>query len=107
MSRPPIAPPKPTSPATEATIVRSKRSVGTTITRVDQDCWPKNATLKRTMAQLTGTCVTSRIAGITAALSPSASLREKFTERPSAMSRLENHPPSTLPTPEAANGTHA
>jgi hypothetical protein len=52
---PPIAPPKPTRPATEPMLRRGKMSVGTIITSVDHDCWPKNAMLMRTIASSTGT----------------------------------------------------
>ena len=40
-------------PATEPTALRGNMSVGRTITSVDQDCWPKKARLKMTMAQAT------------------------------------------------------
>ena len=79
---PPIAPPKPTRPATEATMRRWKRSVGTIITSVDHDCWPKNAMLKSTIASSTGTWVTKMMSGITAALAPSAILRAELTDAP-------------------------
>ena len=75
-----MAPPNPTRPATEPTAPRGKRSAGSVITSVDQDCWPKNAMLNSTMASSTGACVTKKTNGMTAALSPSASLREKFSE---------------------------
>ncbi len=65
---PPIAPPKPTSPATEPTTLAGKRSVGRTITSVDHDCCPKYARLKIASAHATGSRGTSRMDGITAAL---------------------------------------
>ena len=34
---------------------------GKVITSVDQDCWPAKAMLKRTIANCTGACITSRI----------------------------------------------
>ena len=99
---PPMAPPKPTRPATDATIRRAKISVGTIMTSVDQDCWPKNAMLKRTMASSTGTWVTKMMSGMTAALAPSAILRAELIGGPCCSSQLENHPPSKLPMPAAA-----
>ena len=48
---PPIAPPKPTRPATAPTALRGNRSVGRIITSVDHDCWPKKARLKIAIAQ--------------------------------------------------------
>ena len=51
---PPIAPPNPTSPATDADDAPANRSVGTIITSVDHDCWPKNAMLNSTIASSTG-----------------------------------------------------
>src|SRR6266849_3804162 len=104
---PPIAPPNPTRPATDATMRRSKRSVGTIITSVDHDCWPKNATLKSTIARLVGAYVTNMMRGITAALAPSASLRDTFTEEPRFSSQLENQPAARQPTPAAAYGIQA
>src|ERR1039458_10193573 len=104
---PPNAPPIPTSPATEPTAARGKMSAGTIITSVDQDCWPKNAMANSTMAHWAGACVTKKIHGMSAALAPSASLREKSSEWPERIRRLENQPPERLPTPEAAKGIHA
>src|ERR1035438_10142471 len=104
---PPTAPPMPTSPATEPTAARGKMSAGTVITSVDQDCCPKNAMAKSTIAHCTGACVTKKIHGMNAALAPSASLREKSSEWPVRIRWLENHPPDRLPTPEAAKGIHA
>jgi len=86
-----MAPPKPTIPATEPTDRPGARSVGRIMTRVDQDCCPKNATLKIAIAKSTGALSTNRMTGITAALAPSANFRAK-------------HPP---PNPEAAYGIHA
>jgi hypothetical protein len=40
--------------------------------------------------------------GINAALAPSASLRDAFTENPRASSQLENPPPTRQPMPYAA-----
>ncbi len=51
-----MAPPKPTMPATAPTTLLGKRSVGRTITSVDQDCCPKYARLKIAMAQAMGAC---------------------------------------------------
>jgi hypothetical protein len=76
-----MAPPNPTSPATEATICLENRSVGTIMTSVDHDCWPKNAMLKSTMASSVGTCVTNTMSGMTAALIPSAILRAAFSDQ--------------------------
>src|SRR5437868_5350364 len=104
---PPIAPPKPTSPATDATMRRSKRSVGTIITSVDHDCWPKKATLKSTIARLVGAYVTNTMSGMRAALAPSAALRDTLTEAPRFSNQLENHPPARHPTPAAAYGIQA
>src|ERR1019366_5644898 len=100
---PPNAPPMPTSPATEPTAARGKMSAGTIIPRADQDCCPKNAIAKSTMAHWTGAWVTKKIHGMSAALTPSASLREKSREWPVRIRRLENQPPERLPTPEAAS----
>src|SRR3954451_21320408 len=99
---PPIEPPNPTSPATEPTLDRGNRSAGSTMTTVDQDCCPKKAMLKSTMAKCTGTCVTSKMQGITDTLSPSVSLREKLREWPRRISHPENHPPTRQPTPAQA-----
>ena len=62
-----MAPPKPTNPATEPTTFCGNRSAGRIITRVDHDCWPKNAMLNRKMASSTGAFVTKYTTGITAA----------------------------------------
>src|SRR5271157_6001828 len=97
----------PTSPATEPTAARGKMSAGKVITSADQDCWPKNATAKSTMAHWTGAWVTKKIHGMSAALEPSASLREKSSEWPERIRREESQPPERLPTPEAAKGIHA
>src|ERR1017187_10167329 len=104
---PPNAPPMPTSPAPEPTAARGKMSAGTIITRVDQDCCPKNAIAKSTMAHWTGAWVTKKIHGMRAALAPRANLREKSREWPVRIRREENQPPVRLPTPEAAKGIHA
>src|SRR5947208_14641875 len=104
---PPIAPPKPTSPATAPTLARGNRSVGTIITSVDHDCCPKNAIENSTSAHSTGARVTNAINGITDALAPSAILRAAFTERPCWIRRLGTHPPARPPTPPAAKGIHA
>ena len=63
--------------------------------------------LNSTIASSTGACVTKYATGITAALSPSASLRDTLSERPACSRRLENQPPHRLPMPEAAYGIHA
>jgi hypothetical protein len=96
-----MALPNPTNPTTDATTRRSNRSVGTIMTRVDHDCWPKKAMLNNTMAHSTGTRVTKMITGIIAALRPSASLRDRLTERPLRINQLENQPPVRLPMPDA------
>src|SRR6266545_7327627 len=104
---PPIAPPNPTNPATDATMRRSNRSVGTIITRVDHDCWPKKAMLKSTIARLVGAYVTNTMSGITAALAPRAALRDRLTDDPRVNNQLENQPPARHPTPAAAYGIQA
>ena len=45
--------------------------------------------------------------GISAALAPSATLRETLSERPRFSIQLESQPPHRLPTPTAAYGIHA
>src|SRR5438128_10933346 len=97
-----MEPPKPTSPATEPTALCGNKSAGRIMTSVDQDCCPKNATLKSAIAISTGERDTKATSGITAALIPRAVLRAKFNERPRCKSQLENQPPVTLPTPAAA-----
>src|SRR6185437_1345113 len=77
------------------------------ITSVAQDCCPKNAMLKITIAISTGVRVTKYAIGISAALAPSAILRANSTECPARISRLENHPPHNDPAPDAAYGIHA
>jgi hypothetical protein len=52
------------------------------MTSVDQDCCPAKAMLNSTMAICTGDWVTKKMSGITAALAPRASFREKSRERP-------------------------
>ena len=88
-----MAPPKPTRPATEPTARRGKMSAGRIITRVDHDCCPKNAMLNSTMAMSTGDHVTKMTSGMTAALAPSAILREKF-ERMAAPDQPAGEPPA-------------
>src|SRR5215207_2621723 len=80
-------------------------SVGSVMTSVDHDCWPKNARLKTKMTQPTE-CVrgTSMTHGISAALSPSAVFRDAFADQPRRRSQLESAPPHSDPTPEAAYG---
>src|ERR1700733_9571166 len=99
---PPMAPPNPIKPATEPTEVRGKTSVGRVMISPDQDCWPKKAMLKSNKAKLTETCGTRITAGMSAALRPRGSLREKLRECPCRNNRLENQPPAKLPKPEAA-----
>ena len=78
-------------------------SVGKIITSVDHDCCPKNATLKIKITQPTEcSCGTNITHGMSAALAPSASLRDQFTDTPRLSSQLENPPPTRQPTPEAA-----
>src|SRR5437868_5367984 len=77
------------------------------MTSVDHDCCPKNATLKRKMTHDTDTCGTSITHGIIAALKPSAIFRAALTECPRRNSQLESPPPTTQPTPAAANGIQA
>ena len=85
---------------------RLKRSVGTIITSVDHDCCPKKAMLKSTIARPVGACVTKMMSGIRAALAPSATLRDRFTDVPRCNNQLENHPPARHPTPAAASIQH-
>src|SRR5690348_8632474 len=99
---PPIAPPNPTSPATEPTALCGNKSVGRTITSVDHDCCPKYATLKIASAHETATCGTNSTDGITTALSPSATFRAASTESFRLTRWLENHPPARHPIPDAA-----
>src|SRR6185369_11622210 len=84
-----------------------KRSVGTIITSVDHDCWPKNAMLNSTIARPVGACVTNMMSGMTAALAPSAILRARLTDAPRFNNQLEIQPPARHPTPAAAYGIHA
>src|SRR6185436_14683807 len=56
----------------------------------DHDCWPKNATLKSTIARSTGTWVTNTMIGMSAALAPSAILRALLSECPDARCRVRD-----------------
>ena len=86
---------------------RPNRSVGTIITSVDHDCWPKNAMLKSTIARPVGASGTRTMSGITAALAPSATLRAALTGVPRFNNQLENQPPARHPTPAAKYGIQA
>ena len=60
------------------------------------------------MAHSTGTCVTKMMPGMTTRREAERELaREVRPTWPRVSSQLENQPPSRLPTPAAANGTHA
>src|SRR6185295_14728848 len=104
---PPIAPPKPTRPATAPTALRGYMSAGRIITSVDHDCCPKYAMLKIVSAQPTGTDGMKSTSGIKAALAPSAILRARFKGTFRVSSQLESHPPARHPAPAAVYGIHA
>ena len=77
-------------------------SAGSVMTTVENERWAKNATLKRTISQATGTRVTRHIQGMRAAHTPNTTFREKSSECPWCKRRLDHQPPTKLPTPEAA-----
>ena len=77
------------------------------MTRVDQDCCPKYATLKSAIAQATGTLGTNRMSGITTALRPRAILRARSSGTWRCSSRLESQPPHRQPMPAASGGIQA
>ena len=109
---PPIAPPKPTSPDTVPTADSGKMSAGSVMIRPDHDCWQKNAMLKSSIASRTGTSGTSITTGINTALSPSAILRAKSSDRPlrssgSKTSRRESCPRPTPHTESTRSSSRA
>ena len=76
---------------------------------MDQDCWPKNAMLKRTITQRHGAhCGTKHDARHHAALRPSAILRAAFDASiRDAAASWKTSPRTRQPTPAAANGIQA